>query len=224
MNRIEKKYGYLDVLAMVPETGLESIVYVLEPVKVLPMLERFISDGTAVVSVFGMDWNRDLTPWPAKGVLKKGGDFTGKADGFMDLLLETIIPETESALGIPAGSRVKRILAGVSLAGMFAVYASLKTDAFNAVGSVSGSFWYDNFTKYLKNEEPKADRYYLSIGEQEKNAKNPRLACSEIRTREVESFLRGKGKEVTFELTEGGHFTDGPARVAKAISVLLFDI
>lgn len=254
MIRIEKKYGNLDVLAMVPETGLESIVYVLEPLKVMPVLEQFVHAGAAIISIFGMDWNRDLTPWPAPAVLKKGGDFEGNADRFLASLIGTVIPELENTIGISAPSatsacgtvssltpestptpmtnpsetpsgaiseRVCRYIVGVSLAGMFAVYSTFHTSLFDGAGSVSGSFWYDGFTDYIKDREPRARKYYLSIGEKEKEARNPRLAKSETCTREVETWLAGKGKKTLFELTQGGHFTEGPQRVADAIRWLI---
>jgi len=225
MIRIEKKYENLDVLAMVPETGLDSIVYVLEPLKVMPMLEQFVQTGVAIISVFGMDWNRDLTPWPALSVLKKGGDFEGKADAFLNILVETIVPEIDTAIKAVLteglANKPRRYIVGVSLAGMFAVYSTLHTSLFDGAGSVSGSFWYDGFTDYIKDREPQAGKYYLSIGEKEKEAKNPRLAKSESCTREVETWLAGKGKKTLFELTQGGHFTEGPQRVASAIRWLI---
>ena len=251
MIRIEKKYGNLDVLAMVPETGLESIVYVLEPLKVMPVLEQFVHAGAAIISIFGMDWNRDLTPWPAPAVLRKGGDFEGNADRFLASLIGTVIPELENTIGISAPSAasasgtvspasapkpmtnpfetpseaisgwIRRYIVGVSLAGMFAVYSTFHTSLFDGAGSVSGSFWYDGFTDYIKDREPRAGKYYLSIGEKEKEARNPRLAKSETCTREVETWLAGKGKKTLFELNQGGHFTEGPQRVASAIRWLI---
>ena len=34
------------------------------------------------------DWNRELSPWPAKKVLKGGGDFQGEADQFLNEVLK----------------------------------------------------------------------------------------------------------------------------------------
>jgi len=223
MTRIERKYEDIEVMAMIPDGDIRSIVYVLEPLKVMPALEKFVNLGTAIISVFGMDWDRDLTPWPAPAVLKKGKDFEGKADEFLRKLTSSIIPETENEaiLASRAHKEARRYIVGVSLAGMFAAYATTKSCLFYGIGSVSGSFWYDGFTDYFKTAAPAAEKYYFSIGEREKEAKNLRLASSETCTREIESWLAGKGKQTIFELTPGGHFTAGPERVAKAIEWLM---
>lgn len=47
---------------------------------------------------------------------------------------------------------------------------------FTSVASISGSFWYDGFVEWLKNQELHAERYFLSLGNKEVKAKNERLA------------------------------------------------
>ena len=86
--------------------------------------------NTACVCISGEDWNRDLTPWPAEGVFKRGENFGGKADAYLALLTETIIPRTEEALALIPRFRA---LAGVSLAGLFSVYAAYRTDLFSRI-------------------------------------------------------------------------------------------
>ncbi len=39
-----------------------------------------------LISVGGIDWNRDLSPWKAEKVFKKGEDFGGQAKLLLDTL------------------------------------------------------------------------------------------------------------------------------------------
>ncbi len=50
------------------------------------------------------------------------------------------------APGLKAGE-----FAGVSLYGLFALWASCRTHLFEGVASVSGSFWYDKFTEWFSS-------------------------------------------------------------------------
>ena len=46
-----------------------------------------------------VDWNRELSPWPAKAVFGDE-DFSGGADDFIEKLVENIIPKVENRLNI----------------------------------------------------------------------------------------------------------------------------
>ena len=65
------------------------------------------------------------------------------------------------------------------------------------------------------------NRVYLSLGDREKNTRNPRMAVVEDRTRQTAELLQAKGIPVVFELNPGGHFNDAPARIAKGINALM---
>ena len=116
---------------------------------------------------------------------------------------------------------VKRHIIGVSLAGLFAVWASTATGKFTSVASISGSFWYDGFVEWLKEQELHAERYFLSLGDKEPKAKNERLAtvgkCSEA----VLQIIKDNDKEVTFVTDEGNHFEFFRERLEKALTACL---
>lgn len=82
------------------------------------------------VSIFvipDVNWNDDMTPWPAEGVFKKTKPFGGQAAAFLDKLTNEIIPEAEKTLGI---EDAERTIMGVSLSGLFAVWALLQYKRF----------------------------------------------------------------------------------------------
>lgn len=75
-------------------------------------LERMsVRYGVSMVVVDGVNWNDDLTPWPAEGVFKKAKPFNGQAASFLDRLTKVMIPEIEKGIGVEA---TERTILGVS--------------------------------------------------------------------------------------------------------------
>lgn len=172
------------------------------------------------VSVAVPDWNADLSPWPATRAFRKGEDFTGRADGFLQALTSDILPQAEARLGF---TPQRRVLAGYSLSGLFALYAMTKTDLFQAYASVSGALWYDGFLAYLGAVLPTLHPcpVYLSLGELEARTKNARLAQVQSCTEQTLELFKNAGFPSTFELNPGNHFIDYDRRMAKALTWLL---
>ena len=75
----------------------------------------------------GMNWNDDLSPWPAPRLFASSQDFGGKASSFLSLLCHHILPAVEAQLSFSVDSRG---IAGYSMAGLFALYAIYHTDLF----------------------------------------------------------------------------------------------
>ena len=107
-----------------------------------------------------------------------------------------------------------------STAGCF-LWASCRRELFEGVASVSGSFWYDGFTEWMAYHPSTANRFYFSLGEKEKDGKNPRLAAVQEETDKVIAMLKAAGKEVFFEYNEGNHFGPLIERIEKAITNIL---
>ena len=182
------------------------------------LAERF---SLTFVMVEGVDWNDDLTPWPALGVFKKAKPFGGQASVFLAKLCNEIVPKAEKELG---STNPQRTLMGVSLSGLFAVWAALNTDVFQNVISISGSLWYDGFAEWVKTHDisPKVENICLLLGEKEKNAKEKRMATVEEKTAEIAELLRDKCQgKVVFELVEGTHFSPVVPRMEKALERLV---
>lgn len=201
--------------------GSDKICYIILPEK-LKECEHAWLDSMAeefccnFVVISGIDWDNDLTPWKAPGV--KTGEFGGRAQQLLSNFRCDFFT-IESSMRL---NRQKRYLIGVSLSGLFAVWASIKTQIFDAIGSVSGSLWYDGFIEWMKSQDDfHSSRYYFSLGEKEKDGKNKRLAAVEECTLEAVELLRGYGKDVRFEYNEGNHFGPLIERIEKAIKGVL---
>lgn len=176
--------------------------------------------GISIVVIEDVNWNDDLTPWPAVGVFKKAKPFGGKAAAFLNKLPHEIIPETERDLGI---EDAERTLLGVSLSGLFAVWSAFNTDAFTNIISISGSLWYDGFVEWMKEQtpSPQLKKICMLLGEKEKNAKEKRMATVEERTLAASDILKAKSQAtVTCELVEGTHFSPILPRMERAMMAL----
>ena len=201
-------------------TESDDVCYVLLPERMkeadMTWLEEVVQKYPVnIVAISGMKWNDDLTPWKAPALNPKEEDFKGKAKNFLSSLLSDLFINTEQSLRL---NHPKRHLIGISLSGLFALWASTETNKFNSVASISGSLWYDGFVEWFKEQELLADRYFLSLGDKEVKAKNERLASIGTCTESILQIIQDKSKEVTFISDEGNHFEFFKERLEKAIS------
>ncbi|MBQ3708650.1 MAG: NUDIX domain-containing protein [Clostridia bacterium] len=213
-------FGDLTVRLLHPADGdADTIVYTHEDfVTACHVRELLEADGLSadLAVIGGIDWDDALSPWPAPKVFRGGRDFGGHAAAHLDLLRQTVIPAIE------AGSCYRRrMIAGYSLAGLFSLWAASASDLFASCASVSGSLWYDGFTDWLEKQTVRFGGAYLSVGDREKNTKNPRMAKVEDETRRACRILGDKGVPAVFECNPGGHFRDVPARIARGIAWIL---
>lgn len=175
--------------------------------------------GWTVVCVEELDWNRDLTPWPAKSVFRGQPDFGGGAAQTLRRLTDEIMPTVEADL-----QPTNRIIAGYSLAGLFAVYAALETELFQAAASVSGSMWYPGFADYVGRKERVPKFVYFSVGDRERFGRNAAFHSIEDCTQRICTHLAARGAETVFEFNPGGHFCDVDARMRRAFGWLDSDL
>lgn len=173
----------------------------------------------SLVVVSGMDWDNDMTPWPAPGVPKGSPDFKGLAPQMLHRLETDVLPLVEQALGVTAP---KRTLCGISLSGLFALWAWLQDDTFDNIGSISGSFWYEGFVDWLKAQKiAKTGRAYFSLGNKEGGNKGPKaFADIQQQTHEVVNILRAAGVDDTFQQTQGTHYAPPAPRIDDMLSWL----
>jgi predicted alpha/beta superfamily hydrolase len=184
------------------------------------ILERIGINRIALICIKDVDWNRDMSPWPAPKAFKRGEDFAGQADAYLDILVNRIARETEKSLEIEIETRG---LIGYSLSGLFALYALYKTDIFSLIGSMSGSMWYDNWLDFMQASLPKAasPKVYLSLGDKESKTRDERLSSVEACTLQAEKILRSQGAAAVFEMNPGNHFVNVAERMAKGIGWLI---
>ncbi len=169
-----------------------------------------------LVSIYDFNFEGEMTPWPAPGVRKGLPMFEGNAESHLKDLIEHIIPEAEEIL--PSPSRYN-VIAGYSLAGLFAFWAAWNTRIFRRIACGSASFWYPGFIDYMKEYKMLAspDVVYISLGDNEANTKHPVMSRVGDCTDEVLKYLEAQAIPYFFEINHGNHFSDPDGRLAKAI-------
>ena len=166
-----------------------------------------------LVAVSKLKWDHDMTPWYMGPISKHDTPCTGGADDYLKLLLDEIMPEAEALLpGAPAW----RGLAGYSLAGLFALWASTQTDLFYGVAAASPSVWFPDWMEFEQQRPIQTQHIYLSLGDKEEHTKNAVMAVVGDNIRTLHSQLIARGADCTFEWNSGGHFKDADLRTARA--------
>ena len=176
--------------------------------------------GFNLVTVSGLHWNQELSPWPIETVISKDDRFTGGADELLTLLTTAIVPQVEQQLDTPPSWR---LLAGYSMGGLFAMWSAFNTGLFSRILSASGSMWFPGWLEYAREHETAAPLQgaYLSVGDQESTSRNAVLQTVGERTQAMAALLASRGVPVTFELNPGNHFKNPPMRVVKGIKWLM---
>lgn len=162
-------------------------------------------------------WNDDLTPWECPGLFADDAPFAGKAAEQLRLLESQIIPRVEG--GAPRKPE-QRVLAGYSLAGLFATWATFNSAAFERVASASGSLWYPDFAGYAAANEfaCKPASAYFSLGSKEARTPSRLLRNVAQGTRNVVDLFEARGVPTVFEQNPGNHFKEPALRMAKGIA------
>lgn len=172
-----------------------------------------------LVTVSGLNWEAELSPWTAGNLFKYSEMFTGGADSYLQFLTQQVLPQAEAGLN----SILWRGLAGYSLAGLFTIYALYKTDLFSRAASMSGSLWYPGFKDFaLQNTFCKTPQHlYFSLGDKEARARNQYLKTVQQCTEDLAAHYRSLGINTCYELNPGGHYCNIISRSAAGIKWLL---
>ena len=176
--------------------------------------------GFNLVTISGLHWNQELSPWPVETVVSRDDRFEGQADQWLSVLTGEVVPQVERLLDAPP---VWRCLAGYSLAGLFAVWTAYRCDLFTRILSASGSMWYPGWLEFARDHELAVplQGIYLSVGDKESTSRNAVLQTVGERTRQIADLMASRGIAATFELNPGNHFKNPPLRVVKGIKWLL---
>ena len=220
----ELRFGHRRVCLYHLEQGTVPLVYSIDYHEngrlLLDACEQVDCSGFNLVTISGLHWNQELSPWAVETVVSRDDRFTGGATDLLPLLTGEMVPQVERLLDAPPAWRC---LAGYSLAGLFAVWAAHHTDMFTRILSASGSMWYPGWLDYAREHEPatQLQGVYLSVGEQESTSRNAVLQTVGERTQSLAALLARRGIPTKFELNPGNHFKNPPLRVAKGIKWLL---
>ncbi len=168
-----------------------------------------------VVPVPCPDWDRDLSPWPAPPAFRRGSPFAGGAEAFLPRVIEAQ-QDAEAAL---SGEIGHRIVAGYSLAGLFALWTLYKTPLFDRAACASPSLWYPGFREFMAASPllPGSPRVSLSLGDREEMTRNPVLAPVGEGVRAARETLLARGVPCTLRMDRGGHFENSTARTAQCV-------
>lgn len=198
-----------------------AITYILYPLETLgpwiaPASEKY---KTSIVVITGIDWDNDLTPWPAKGVPTGTPDFKGKAAQFLRKL-EKLTVEIEKRLSLSTVAH--RYLVGVSLSGLFTLWQWPKYSLFQDIACLSGSFWYEGFIEWFEKQslsEKKGFAFFL-LGKKEPHSPIPQFRTVGENTQSVISHLKSYGVRTEFVMVPGDHYQHSIARLDMAMAAL----
>ena len=191
-----------------------------EGTTVFQAARRLSEADFSFAAVGGLDWDREMSPWPCPPLFQGDTPCSGGADAYLESLTGEILPAILARLPAPPSSIS---LAGYSLAGLFAVYAMHKTELFARVASASGSFWYPDFLEYATQHKPlrNPERLYVSLGDKEAKTRHKILRTVEENTRALCEHYKRMGIATVFERNPGNHFRDTEERMAKGIAWIL---
>ena len=169
-----------------------------------------------LLCINNLEWQKDMCPWDSPALINTEKDFIGGAEEYLSLLEKEIIPKAVEILG---EEPTYYVLAGYSLAGLFALYTGYRSSLFSRIASVSGSLWYPDFVSFAKEREmlSKTEKLYLSLGTEEAKTNHAILSTIERKTRELVEHYQSSGYCVNYELNPGNHFCEVEQRIEKAI-------
>ena len=183
-------------------------------------MQKIGAPPSNLLVVGDLKWDHDMTPWYCPPLTEKDTPCTGGANDYLDLLLTEIMPRAMQHIeGTPPFTGI----AGYSLAGLFALYATYRCEVFDRVASMSGSLWFPDFRDYILSHQMKKqpEKMYFSLGDKEAKTRNRFLKAVQSNTEEIVKHYEQLGINVTWELNPGNHFRDAARRSAKGIKAIL---
>lgn len=191
--------------------------------KILAECKKIKCEDFVFVTISNINWNDDLSPWYMSKIYSKDSDYLGNADNFLHSITDKIMPQIEKIL-LETYKIIPEYysIIGYSLAGLFALYSGFKTNKFQKIASVSGSMWFENFEKFVQenNINSSVEKVYFSLGNKEKQTNNQILKTVEEKTIKIEKIIKAKGIKTTLQINHGNHFAQPEERLAKAIKWL----
>lgn len=162
------------------------------------------------------DWNSELTPWPAPPVFGKQ-PFGDGAEATLSFITDELLPHLRAGELQP----MPAMLAGYSLAGLFALWASYRSDSFAGIAAASPSVWYPRWLDFSSERATLARAVYLSLGDKEAKSRNPLMSKVDTAITAQHELLLRQGVATALQWNMGNHFVDADKRLAKAIAWLL---
>ena len=178
-----------------------------------------------LVSVYnpGGGLDDELSPWPAPAVWKGQAPYKGLATEHLKWMKEECMPEVEARLKAMGIQRQTPMIAGYSLAGLFALWAGWTSGEFTRAASASGSLWYPGFTDFIRDNAPTGHicKVCISLGDRESHTRHPLMSQVDTCTAAVVEAVKARGIDTVFEWNPGNHFDHPEQRMAGAIAEML---
>lgn len=169
----------------------------------------------------GLD--NELSPWSAPAVWKGQAPYKGQAAAHLKWMTEECMPEVEVRLRAMGILQQIPMIAGYSLAGLFALWAGWTSGNFARVASVSGSLWYPGFTDFIRDNAPVGHigKVCISLGDRESHTRHPLMSQVDTCTAAVVEAVKTRGIDTVFEWNPGNHFDHPERRMARAIAEMV---
>ena len=165
----------------------------------------------------------ELSPWPAPAVWKGQAPYKGQAAAHLKWMTEECMPEVEVRLRAMGILQQIPMIAGYSLAGLFALWAGWTSGNFARVASVSGSLWYPGFTDFIRDNAPTGHigKVCISLGDRESHTRHPLMSQVDTCTAAVVDAVKARGIDTVFKWNPGNHFDHPERRMARAIAEMV---
>ncbi|NEW06383.1 alpha/beta hydrolase [Paenibacillus sp. SYP-B3998] len=108
----------------------------------------------------------EYTPWSSKALADRFPDFGGRGSEYVSFIVDELKPYIDQEHRTKTDADHTGMI-GASFGGLISMYAAnLQPTVFGRIGSISGSFWFEGFTAYMKKETPRATdrRVYMYVG------------------------------------------------------------
>ncbi len=147
------------------------------------------TERAVLVGLYPNDRLSEYTPWPEPAIRPGAPDFGGQLQAYHRELTGEILPALVERYALDPA---KLAYGGYSLGGLAATMSLWETDAFSAVFSLCGSFWYPGVADFIAETAPKnrTARVYLLNGAREGAGHGNRLEEAAEYARRVHAALR----------------------------------
>lgn len=199
------------------------VVYLHGDIETYHLLENadFLPDLSFIlVGIIALNRLDEYTPWPSKALHERFPDFGGKGDDYIQFIENTLKPTIDQSYHTLVESEHTGLI-GFSLGGLITMYAAFRTTCFGKYASISGSYWYPEFIKYVQTHAILRNdiKIYYSSGEDEGAGqkdikKDAALFTQTMYDITVDSHTTSN---VTIEWDKGGHHDNRLERHKKAL-------
>ena len=91
-------YGPYTISLFTGKTGCDVVYAVMDESDAKKVWAALDEPKPVLAAISDVDWNRELSPWPAPKAFRGGSDFDGGAPAFLRKLAEHIVPLVENRL------------------------------------------------------------------------------------------------------------------------------